>query len=125
MTTLITASMLYKLVHCPHRPHLDLFGDLAQRDEPNAFVQLLWERGSLYEKEIIEGLDIPYTDLSVCSPREKEERTREAMERGAPLIYGGRIAAEDLLKARTCLQRFEICCQVGFGKLGADERQVQ
>ena len=30
MTAMITASMLYDLVACPHRVTMDLFGDLAE-----------------------------------------------------------------------------------------------
>jgi hypothetical protein len=47
----VTASVLYDLVHCPQRVALDAFGDLAKRDEINAFVRLLWERGTLFERE--------------------------------------------------------------------------
>ena len=50
MVTSVTASMLYDLVACPHRVTMDLFADPAQRDEPNPFVQLLWEKGSLRER---------------------------------------------------------------------------
>jgi len=49
----ITASMLYDLVQCPHRVAMDLFADQALKDKVSPFVQLLWERGSLYEKEVI------------------------------------------------------------------------
>jgi hypothetical protein len=89
--------MLYDLVHCPHRPAMDLYGDPAQRDEVNVFVQLLWERGSVYEKVVIVGLDIPVTDLSAYGLEEKEQKTAEAMARGDALIYGGRISADNLL----------------------------
>ena len=50
----ITASMLYDLVQCPHRVTMDLFADPALKDKISPFVQLLWERGSLYEEEVIE-----------------------------------------------------------------------
>ena len=71
---------------------MDLFADPAQRDEPNPFVKLLWERGSVYEREVIEGLEIPFTNLSMCVGDEyvgdeKERLTLEAMRRGEPLIY--------------------------------------
>jgi hypothetical protein len=32
---------------------MDAFGDPAKREEPNAFVKLLWERGTLFERETI------------------------------------------------------------------------
>src|ERR1700676_5639881 len=55
---LITASMLYDLENCPHRVSMDLYGDPADRDEVNAFVQLLWEKGSEFEHDVIGGLKI-------------------------------------------------------------------
>ena len=97
MSNKITASMLYDLVQCPHRVSMDTFGDLSIRDEVNPFVQLLWDRGFLFEKEVISNLKVPYLDLSSFSGDEKERRTREAMTIGQSLIYSGRICAEDLL----------------------------
>ena len=72
----ITASMLYNLVSCEHRLFLDTFGDLSQRDEPNVFIQLLWEKGTLFEQEVIQKLGIPFLDLSRYEGDEKEARTR-------------------------------------------------
>ena len=93
----ITASILYDLVQCPRRVALDLFGDPAERDEISPFVKMLWERGSLYERDVIEGGDVPLLDLSHAEGAEKERLTLEAMRRGEPLIYGGRIAADELI----------------------------
>lgn len=101
----ITASMLYDLVHCPHRVSMDLFGDPVRKDEVSPFVQLLWERGNLYEKEVISGLKIPFLDLSGFGGVEKEQKTRDAMARGEPLIYGGRISAGELLGDPDLLRR--------------------
>lgn len=53
----VTAAMLYDLVQCTHRPAMDLFGDSAKRDEINAFVQLLWEKGTAFEHQVIDGLE--------------------------------------------------------------------
>jgi len=50
---LITASMLYDLAHCPHRVWLDLYGYESRRDPVSSFVQMLWERGSLHEQDVI------------------------------------------------------------------------
>ena len=101
----ITATILYDLIHCSHRVSMDLFGDPVRKDPVNPFVQLLWERGNLYEKEVISGLAIPFLDLSTYSGEEKERLTREAMLRGEPLIYGGRISAGDLLGDPDLLRR--------------------
>jgi predicted RecB family nuclease len=97
MTEPITASMLYDYVQCPHRVFLDLSGDPDRRDPVSAFVQLLWERGSAFEKETIEKLEIPFENLRVYSAGEKERLTAEAMKRGDSLIYGGRIRTGNLL----------------------------
>jgi predicted RecB family nuclease len=93
----ITAAVLYDLVHCPRRIALDAFGDPTERDEISPFVQLLWERGSAFEKEVVASLKIPFLDLSKLEDTEREARTREATRNGEPLIYGSRIAADGLL----------------------------
>ena len=97
MTKPITASMLYDYVQCPHRVYLDLFGDPERRDPISAFVQLLWERGSAFEQETIEKLQIPYENFRACSAEENEQLTLEAIKRGDSLIYGGRIRTGNLL----------------------------
>jgi len=66
---------------------MDLFADPALKDKVSPFVQLLWERGSLYEEEVIEGLSLPFVDLSHYAGDEKEQQTLEAMNRKEPLIY--------------------------------------
>ena len=97
MPPLITASMLYDLVSCPHRVTMDIFADSSERDVPNEFVKLLWERGIIHEKEAIERLEVPITDLSRYSNDEKEQLTLEAVQRGDLLIYSARIQTEGLL----------------------------
>jgi hypothetical protein len=89
--------MLYNLVQCPHRVTMDLFADPTLKDKVSPFVQLLWERGSLYEEEVIEGLSLPFIDLSPYAGDEKERQTLDAMNRREPLIYSARIKAGDLL----------------------------
>jgi predicted RecB family nuclease len=93
----ITGSMLYSLVSCPHRVTMDLFEDPAKRDPVNAFVELLWERGSAVERERIAGLQADFVDLQAPNAQDNLLKTSEAMAAGASLIYGGRIAAGDLL----------------------------
>jgi predicted RecB family nuclease len=93
----ITASMLYDLVTCPHRVTMDLFADPSARDDVSPFVQLLWERGTAFERQVVGELDKPFIDLSRFSGIEKEHLTLQAMDRGEPLIYGGRITTGDLL----------------------------
>lgn len=121
MTAPVTAAMLYSLVACPHRVTMDLYADPAKRDEPNAFVELLWERGSLYEKEVIEQLKDPILDLSLYGGDDKELRTTEAMQRGDPLIYGGRIQFEGLLGEPDLLRKQESGYVAGDIKSGSGE----
>ena len=97
MKTPITAVMLYDLVACPHRVTMDLFGRTEDRDPVPPFVELLWKRGTLYEKEVMKELDRPFLDLSHFAEDEKERQTLDAMRRGEPLIYSGRIQANGLL----------------------------
>lgn len=97
MPAKITASMLYDLVQCPHRVEQDLFGDAKKRDPISRFVQLLWDRGSAFEKETIAHLKLPFVDLSGFTGAEKERRTREAIARREPLIYSGRLTEDDLV----------------------------
>ena len=121
MPAAVTASMLYDLVTCPHRVTMDLYGDPARRDEPNPFVKMLWERGSLYEREVIAGLAIPFLDLSAYAGEEKERLTLEAMRRGEPLIYSGRIQEPGLLGDPDLLRKEAGGYVAGDIKSGAGE----
>jgi predicted RecB family nuclease len=114
----ITAAMLYDLVQCPHRMSMDLFGDPAKRDEVSAFVQLLWDRGHAYEQEVIQGLSIPFTDLSGVSGQAKQVATQEAIVRGDELIYQGRISVDDLLGEPDLLRRQDNGYEAGDIKSG-------
>lgn len=101
----ITGALLYNLVSCPRRVALDLFGDPNLRDPISAFVQMLWARGNLFERETIAALDIPFLDLSKAKEEDKELLTLDAMRRGEPLIYSGRISAGDLLGVPDLLRK--------------------
>ncbi|MYL00983.1 MAG: hypothetical protein F4013_04585, partial [Gammaproteobacteria bacterium] len=101
----ITGSMLYDLVACPHRLHMDKFADPSERDPVSPFVQLLWKKGVLWENEVMAGLDATFTDLSGYRGVEQERKTREAMRRGDALIYAGRIRSGDLLGIPDLLRR--------------------
>lgn len=50
---MISASQLYDFSQCSHRVSLDVFGDPFKRDDPNPFVQMLWEHGNIHEKQIV------------------------------------------------------------------------
>src|SRR5579871_226754 len=117
----VTASILYDYVQCPQRVALDKFGDQSARDEINPFVRLLWERGSLFERETIANLKLPFVDLSKLQYAEKERQTIEAMKRGEALIYGGRIQADDLLGEPDLLRKETGGYVAGDIKSGAGE----
>jgi len=53
----ITASKLYNYTQCPHRVWRDAHGPFDEKiEEPNAFVQLLWEKRINHEEEIVKIL---------------------------------------------------------------------
>ena len=97
MTHTITASMLYDLIRCPHRVALDLYGDPGKRDPVSGFVKLLWEKGTAFEEEVIDGLEVSYTDLSSLHEEVKQAATFKAMGRGDALIYQGQIGSAGLM----------------------------
>jgi predicted RecB family nuclease len=101
----VTATVLYNLVECPERVALDTFGDVTKRDPTSPFVRLLWERGTLFERETISELNEAFTDLSTANDADRERLTLEAMARGDLLIYGGRISNEDLMGVPDLLRK--------------------
>jgi len=102
---MITASMLYNYVQCPHRMTLDLFGEAAERDSPNAFVELLWERGVRHEEAVVARLAPGFVDCSAGTAEEREVATLNALAGGAAIIYQGRIQAADLVGEPDILRR--------------------
>jgi len=105
MSDKLSANMLYNYIKCPHRLTLDLFGDYSKQSPISAFVKLLWEKGTDFEKQVIENLQIPFLDLSSYSGIEKEKRTKEAINNGVELIYSSRISAENLIGEPDLLRR--------------------
>lgn len=119
----VTGSILYNFIACPHRIHLDAAGDPSKRDEVSPFVAMLWERGTRYEREVIEGLGAQFTDLSAIEADDKERATLEAMARGDSLIYGGRIHADGLVGMPDILRTFGDGYVPGDIKSGAGEEE--
>lgn len=101
----VTGSMLYDLIQCPHRVYADIFGAADDRDEVSPFVRMLWERGNQFEAQVMGSREPSYLDLTSAPRHERERLTREAMERGEPLIYGGQISSDDLLGVPDVLRR--------------------
>jgi uncharacterized protein len=121
----ITATQLYSHLTCPHRVVMDVVGNPAERDAVSPFVQLLWERGTAHEREVMTGLGAPFLDLSALAGDAKEAATREAIARREPLIYSGRLSVHELL-GEPDLLRFEqggyvaIDIKSGAGREGSE-----
>lgn len=126
MGTPITGSLLYSYVRCPHRVTADTFYDPRERLEESAFIQLLWESGTAFEKTTISNLAVPFSDLSMLQGEEKVRATISAMDSKVPLIYSGRIVSEDLVGEPDLLRLDEtgyvpIDIKSGAGEEGASE----
>ncbi len=126
MATPITAAVLYDLIQCPQRVALDLHGDQAAKDPVSLFVQMLWERGALFERQTVEAMESPFLDLSQGDLATRQQRTLEAMQAGEPLIYQGVIAADGLRGIPDLLRRegqgyTPIDIKSGRGKQGDGE----
>jgi uncharacterized protein len=104
----ITGSMLHDLIRCDHRVALDIHGDTGGRDEPNEFVELLWQGGVEHEEAIIAELlaaSPGSVDLRQIAPDRRQAYTLLAMDAKAPLIVGGEIAELDLLGRPDLIRR--------------------
>lgn len=95
----ITASHLYNYNACPHRVWRDAHDNPNLRDDPNEFVQLLWEKGTQYEQQVLDGMKGERTvlDLSVVPKHDRAKATLDAMAKKEPLIYHGRLEVDELL----------------------------
>ena len=81
-----------------------MYGNPAERDEPNAFVELLWEQGVDHEARIVADLGVT-TTLRAMPAEERERETRAAIARGDALVYGGRLTVDDLVGEPDLLER--------------------
>lgn len=126
MTSVVTASKLYDFFQCPHRVWRDIYGPLKERNpEPNPFIQLLWEKGVLREKEVIKGIGL-LLDLSSPNKEDQFRKTIQAMKVGVPLIYHGYIRWENLAGEPDLLRKKDgmylpIDIKSGRGLEGVDE----
>ena len=50
---------------------MDAFGDPAERDEISPFVQMLWNRATLWEHDVIEDLELREIERSFLCPELK------------------------------------------------------
>lgn len=101
----VTASQLYAYDTCPHRVWRDANLLQEQIDPANEFLQLLWEKGILYEAKVLSNLiDGTYLDLKEGSKEERFENTLEAMRHKVPLIYQGVLIVDELFAEPDLLQ---------------------
>lgn len=101
---MISATQLYDYVQCPHRVSLDAFGNPADRDDPNPFVELLWKQGLTHEANVAASLGVT-ANLRSVPLADRERETIAAMRRGEALIYGGRLTCGDLVGEPDLLER--------------------
>jgi predicted RecB family nuclease len=125
---LITASMLYNHLVCPHRVTMDAFAAPERRDPVSPFIEMLWARGNKYEAQVVGGLGEPLVDLSRLAGDEKESATRAAIAAGAALIYNGRLSDGGLLGEPDLLRRegdgyVAIDIKSGAGEEGGGEEE--
>ncbi len=123
----ITASILYDYLQCPHRVWKDIYGDQNEKiQETNPFVELLWTKGVLHEEKVLAKIG-DYLDLGEGSLEERFQKTVEAMNNKAPLIYQGVLRHENLLGIPDLLKKLPddsympIDIKSGMALAGADE----
>ena len=123
----LTASKLYDYLQCPHKVWRDAHGPMEEKiKEVNPFVRMLWERGASHEKEVVESLG-EFLDLSEGSFEERREKTKEATQKGTPLIYQGvlqlenRLGIPDLLKKMPDGKYIPVDIKSGSGFEGAED----
>lgn len=127
----ITASKLYDYLQCPHRIWRDTYGPQEEKIiETNPFVQLLWDRGVRYEKEIIDSLGA-YLNLSEGSLEERFKKTTEAIKNKIPLIYQGVLIKDELMGIPDLLEitpngnYIPIDIKSGMGLEGTDDNHEE
>ena len=121
MPTAVTASMLYDLVTCPHRVTMDFMAI-----PPSGTSQTPSSKCSGNAARCTSARSSPGSTCrsSICPPtagEEKERLTLEAMQRGEPLIYSGRIQEPGLLGDPDLLRKETGGYVAGDIKSGAGE----
>ncbi len=126
----ITASLLYDFTQCPHKVWRDVYGPQEEKIvETNPFVQLLWDRGVQFEKEVIKDIG-EHLDLSEGRFDERDGKTVQAMKDGFPLIYqgvirrGNLVGIPDLLRKQSDGNYIPIEIKAGKGYEGSDDENV-
>ena len=78
--TFTTDSKLYDYLQCPHKVWRDVYGPMKEKiKEANPFVQFLWDRGVIYEQQVIANL-VKYLELSKGNFDDRFKLTVKAMQ---------------------------------------------
>src|SRR6266498_228675 len=83
---------------CPVRAQNDALGP-AEPLPPSAVLERRFERGRLFEADVVAELLVLRPDAIAVAGEDSgavEAATREAMERGTPLILGGRLPSDPM-----------------------------
>jgi hypothetical protein len=125
----ITASKLYNFIQCEHRVWRDQYGPKEEKiQETNPFVQMLWDKGVAFEKEVISKMG-DYLDMSGLDFEDSAKMTVETMSRKTPLIYQCVLIYEnlmgipDLLRLMPDGNYMPIDIKSGMGLEGVDEEE--
>jgi len=125
----ITASKLYDYLQCKHRVWRDVYGPQEEKSqETNPFIELLWQKGVQHEEKVISRIG-EFLDISEGSLDDRFQKTIEAMEGEAPLIYQGVLKHENLLGIPDLLKRLPdgnyiaVDIKSGRGMEGVDENE--
>ena len=95
--SVITPSLLFDYMQCPHRVWRDAHGPKDEFEEgDNPFLKLLWERGIQHEADVIENFGFEFVDCSKGSEADRIAKTKEALANWAEYIYQGVLAHGDL-----------------------------
>ncbi len=90
---MITVQHIYDYLACPHRVYLNAHEDPAKKRPLSQFLDLLFSRGTLYEKRIIESLECRSPEGLTKQDRSKS--TLDLMRVGEDCIYQGVLIAGD------------------------------
>ena len=90
---MITAQHIYDYLVCPHRVYLNAHEDPAKKRPLSQFLDLLFRRGSLHEKRVIERFECSRPEG--FTHEERFESTLELMRAGEDYIYQGLLIARD------------------------------
>jgi predicted RecB family nuclease len=105
----LSASLFYDFSKCRRRIFLDIHGDETERGKESDFLRLLWERGVLVEKDILDRIQKERPMVVVEGPAGKStsQETLELMKQGSELIVQGVLAHADWIGRPDILEKVQ------------------